>query len=95
MDLTVHRETYCRQVAHKLITFLHSKLYRPSGTQIHRQNLYAPRSKRRPGRHEAQSREPFTEVKKLSVVLYILIITLLASRREDRKLLDRMVASIT
>jgi hypothetical protein len=31
---------------------------------IHWQNLYAPRSKRRTGRREAQSREPVSKIKK-------------------------------
>jgi hypothetical protein len=34
---------------------------------IHRQNSYAPRGKQHTGHREAQSREPFNKVKKLSV----------------------------
>jgi hypothetical protein len=37
---------------------LYSKRYLLSGMLIHQQNLYAPHSKRRTGRHEAQSRGP-------------------------------------
>jgi hypothetical protein len=40
----------------KVRTCLHSERYRPSGMQICKQNLYAPRSKRCTGLCEAQSR---------------------------------------
>jgi hypothetical protein len=40
----------------QLLTSLYSKRYRPSGILIHRQNSYAPRSKRHTGRRETQSR---------------------------------------
>jgi hypothetical protein len=55
----------------ELITSLHSKSYRPSGILIHRQNSYALRSRRRTGRHEAQSRESVNKVKKLSVCISV------------------------
>jgi hypothetical protein len=42
----------------KLITFLHSERYRPSGISIHRQNSYAPCSRRCTGR-----REPINKVR--------------------------------
>jgi hypothetical protein len=44
--------------------FLNSKRYRPSSILIHRQNLYAPRSRRCNGRHEVQSRKAVNRVKK-------------------------------
>jgi hypothetical protein len=51
-----HRETQCRQGVHKLINSIHSESYRSSGMLIHRQNSYAPRGKRLPGRREKQKR---------------------------------------
>jgi hypothetical protein len=39
MNRTTSREIYCREVAGKLITSLHSKRYRPSGMLIHWQIL--------------------------------------------------------
>jgi hypothetical protein len=44
---TARRETYCRQAALKLITYLHSKGYQSSGMLIHWKNSYVPRSKQR------------------------------------------------
>jgi hypothetical protein len=64
MDRTVRHETQCCKAAHKLITSIHSKSYRPLGMLIDRQNSYAPRSKRRIGRREAQSCESVNKVKK-------------------------------
>jgi hypothetical protein len=68
MNRAARRETQCGQAIHKLIASLHSKCYRPPGMLIHRQNSYAPPSKWRTGRREAQSREPVNTVKKLPVV---------------------------
>jgi hypothetical protein len=51
------RETWCRQAVQKLIsTSLHSKRYRPPAMPIHRQNSYAPRSKRRSSRRESDNK---------------------------------------
>jgi hypothetical protein len=47
----------------KLITSLHSERYRPSGVLVHRQNLYAPRSRWCTGRREAQRREPVNKIR--------------------------------
>jgi hypothetical protein len=48
-----------------LITFLHSKHYRPSGMLIHWQNSYErSSSKRLTGRREAQNPEVVNRVKK-------------------------------
>jgi hypothetical protein len=66
MNHTARRETEYRQAVHKLITSLHSKRYRPSGMLIHRQNLYAPRSKWRTGR-----REPVNKVKKKTLCIFV------------------------
>jgi hypothetical protein len=55
MNLTARRETYCRQAAHKLITSLHSKRYRPSGMLIHKQNSYATGSKRGAGQQSLKN----------------------------------------
>jgi hypothetical protein len=38
MNSTAPRETRYRQAVHKLITFLHSKRYQPSGMLMDRQN---------------------------------------------------------
>jgi hypothetical protein len=54
----------CRKAAHKLITSLHSKRYRPSGMLSYQQNSHAPRSKWRIGRRKGQSCEPVNKVKK-------------------------------
>jgi hypothetical protein len=64
MNRIAPRETKCRQAVQKLITFLHSKRYRPSGMLIHRQNSYAPRRKGRTGRLE-----PVNKVKKTLCIL--------------------------
>jgi hypothetical protein len=64
MNRTARRETQCRQAVHKLIISLHSERYRRSGLLIHLQNSYAPRSKQRTGRREAQRRQPVNKVKK-------------------------------
>jgi hypothetical protein len=45
MNRTARRVIKYRQAVHKLITSLHSKRYRTSGTLIHRQNSHAPRGK--------------------------------------------------
>jgi hypothetical protein len=65
------RNAACREAqmrwSAKLIIYLNSKRYRPSGMLIHRQNSYAYRSRRCTGRREAQSREPVNRVKKNSI----------------------------
>jgi hypothetical protein len=68
MNCTARRETKRRQAVHKLIASLHSKRYRPSDLLIHRQNSYAPRSRRRSSRREAQYRE---SVKKVIKKIYV------------------------
>jgi hypothetical protein len=53
-----------------IINAFNSKRYWPSGILIHRQNSYAPRSKRRTGRREAQSCELVKKVNDLSVYVH-------------------------
>jgi hypothetical protein len=49
------------------LQLLHSERYRPTGILTHRQNLYAPRSRRYTGWREALSREPVNRSKNLPV----------------------------
>jgi hypothetical protein len=51
----------------KLITYLNSRHYRPSGMLIHRQNSHLTHSRRCAGDREAQSREPVDNRKNLPV----------------------------
>jgi hypothetical protein len=51
-----------------LITSLHSERYRPSGTLIHWQNSYMPRSRRCTGRREAHRRKPINKCEKPPVL---------------------------
>jgi hypothetical protein len=57
--------------SHQLVTItaLNSK-HGPSGILIHQQNSYSPRSKRRTGRREAQSRELVNKVSNLPVYVH-------------------------
>jgi hypothetical protein len=47
----------CREAVYKLTTSFHPKRYR----QIHRQNSYEPRGRRRTDRYETQGRESSSE----------------------------------
>jgi hypothetical protein len=58
----------------KVRTFLHSERYRLSDMLIHQQNSYAPRSKRRTGRRDAQGRETGQQSKNPPCI-YVLVIT--------------------
>jgi hypothetical protein len=64
MNCTACRETYWRQVVHKLIASFHSKRYRPSGMLIHQQNVYVPHDQQCTGCHELQNHEPVSRVEK-------------------------------
>jgi hypothetical protein len=55
----------------KVRTSLHSERYRPSGMLTHRQNSYMPRSKRRTGRREAQSRGIGQQSKKPHCIIWL------------------------
>jgi hypothetical protein len=75
MNRTARRETKCRQAVHKVNNFLPFKRYWPSGILVHRQNSFAPLSRRRTGRREAQSHDPVNEVKPPYIYIYIYIYT--------------------